>query len=177
MFASLGVPTLDIDLVARAMHQDPTHPATRALATAVPDVMTADGALKRGSLRSLFARDGAANAALKAIFRPYVQQAVRQWTGAQSALYVVWEAALLADLSLPLDRILVIDAPPDLRIGRLLARNPAWSRDDAEHLNAVQAATPLASAHPTDILVNTGTREDLSQRVRAQHACYLALWS
>jgi dephospho-CoA kinase len=139
--------------------------------------MTANGALQRGSLRTLFAHDAAANAVLKTIFRPYVQQAVQQWTGAQSALYVVWEAALLADLSLPLDRILIIDAPPDLRTGRLLARSPGWSRDDAEHLIAVQAATPPPSASPTDILANTGAREDLCQRVRAQHACYLALWS
>lgn len=65
MFASLGVPTLDIDLVARAMHQDPFHPATRALAAAVPHAMTIDGALRRGSLRTLFARDEVANAALK----------------------------------------------------------------------------------------------------------------
>ena len=177
MFASLGVPTLDIDLVARDMHQDPSHPATRALAAAFPQAMTADGALRRGSLRTLFARDGVANAALKGIFRPYVQQAVRQWTGAQSAVYVVWEAALLADLGVPLDRILVLDAPPDVRTSRLLARNPDWSRDDAENLIAVQAATPPPSAWPTDILANTGSREDLSQRVRAQHACYLALWS
>ncbi|QNA89817.1 dephospho-CoA kinase [Massilia sp. Dwa41.01b] len=177
MFSSLGVPTLCIDLVARSMHQDPSHPATRALATAVPQAMTADGALRRGSLRTLFARDETANTALKEIFRPYVQQAVRQWTDAQSALYVVWEAALLADLGLSVDRILVIEAPPELRTSRMLTRSPGWSRDDAEHLIAVQAATPLPFASPTDILMNTGTRDDLSQRVRAQHACYLARWS
>jgi dephospho-CoA kinase len=177
VFTSLGVPTLDIDLVARAMHQNPDHPATRALAAAVPNAMTADGALRRGSLRTLFAHDAAANAVLKTIFRPYVQQAVRRWTDAQSALYVVWEAALLADLRLPLDRILIIDAPPDLRTGRLLARNPSWFRDDADHLIAVQAATRSPAARPTDILVNSGAREELCQRVHAQHACYLALWS
>lgn len=168
MFAALGVPTLDVDLVARAMHQNPDHSATRALAAAVPNAMTADGTLQRGSLRTLFARDAAANAILKTIFRPYVQQAVRQWTSAQGAFYVVWETALLADLSLPLDRILIIDAPPDLRTGRLLARNPSWSRDDAEHLIAMQAATPPPAACPTDILVNTGARDDLCQHVRAQ---------
>lgn len=177
MFASLGVPTLDIDLVARTMHQNPAHPATRALAAAVPNAMTADGALRRGSLRTLFAHDAVANAVLKTIFRPYIQQAVQQWTGAQTASYVVWEAALLADLSLPLDRMLIIDAPPDLRTGRLLARNPGWSREDAKHLIAVQAVTPPPSVHPTDILANTGTQEDLSQRLRAQHACYLAVWN
>lgn len=176
-FASLGVPTLDIDLVARTMHQDPSHPATRALAAAVPHAMTIDGALRRGSLRTLFARDEAANAALKGIFRPYIQQAVQQWTGAQNALYVVWEAALLADLDLPLDRILVIDASRDLRTSRLLARNPDWSRGDAEHLLTVQAAASPPPIGPIDILANTGSREDLDQRVRAQHARYLALWS
>lgn len=177
MFASLGVPTLCIDLVARTMHQDPSHPATRALAAAVPHAMTADGALRRGSLRTLFARDELANTALKRIFRPYVQQAVRQWTDTQSSLYVVWEAALLADLGLAVDRILIVDAPADLRTSRMLARNPGWSRDDAERLIAVQAATPPPSACPTDILMNTGTPEDLSERVCAQHACYLARWS
>ena len=71
-FASLGVPCLDGDAVARGIHQEPTHPATQALALAFPNWMTPAGALQRGSLQGLFARDADANRTLIDILKPHV---------------------------------------------------------------------------------------------------------
>src|SRR4051812_23524281 len=94
-FEALGVACIDVDLVARDIHQNPAHPATRRIAELFAERMTEDGALQRGSLRALFARDAAANRILVDLLMPHVIQAVHDWTEAQrSSPYVIWESAL-----------------------------------------------------------------------------------
>ena len=67
---NLNVPCLDADIVARAIHQDAAHPAVAEIARAFPDAIDIDGKLSRGSLRSIFAADPAANSRLQAILKP-----------------------------------------------------------------------------------------------------------
>lgn len=75
-FERLGVPCLDADAVARDIHQDPAHPATQTLAKTFAEWMTPEGALQRGSLQGLFARDTDANHTLIGILKPHVLAAM-----------------------------------------------------------------------------------------------------
>lgn len=176
-FAALGVPTLDADAVARRLHQDPAHPATRNIAKAFPDWMTADGRLQRGSLMGFFARDAAANRVLIGILKPHVHDAMQQWTAAQTTPYVVWESALMLQAGIAVDRLLAVHADTAMRMERMRRRNPDWSAQQIESLMAMQALPAPPSAIPSDKLHNDGTPEDLAQQVADLHHHYLSLWS
>ncbi len=176
MFETLGVPGIDADQVARAIHQDPLHPANKEIARAFPDAVTPAGTLHRGSLRARFAIDAAANAQLKQILKPYVMSAIGQWTRAQSAPYVIWESALILDENIPADRVLVVDARDDTRIARIQARNPDWPIEQIRSILAIQLprAAYVSAAH--DVIDNDGSLQELQQHVKGLDRQYKKLW-
>ena len=176
-FEMLGVPCLDADAVARRIHQDPAHPATLALAKTFADWMTPDGALQRGSLQGLFARDADANRTLIDILKPHVLAALNTWTVRQCAPYVIWESALLLRESIVVDRVLVVDAPVRMRVARLRSRNPSWSEQHIANILAMQATLPAANGAQADALHNDGSHEQLQAQVAALHQHYLQLWN
>lgn len=176
-FALLKVPCVDTDAVARGIHQDPAHPATREIAMAFADWMTEDGALQRGSLQGLFARNASANRTLIAILKPHVLEAIHRWTELQRAPYVVWESALFLQEDIAVDSLLIVDAPVALRIARIHSRNPDWSEQDIANILAMQAVPPSERMNKADVLSNDSSPERLQEQVRAIHARYTTLWS
>ena len=176
-FAALGVPCLDTDVVARTIHQNPAHPATAAIARAFPQAMTPDGRLARGSLRTVFAADPAANDELKRILRQPVLAEARRWTAEQQAPYVIWESALSLDQNIGSARVLVIDASEQTRLARIALRNPDWSREQALAIISMQLPREAYLAGADDVVVNDGPLEAIAARVAPLHQHYLSLWS
>lgn len=177
LFQERGVPCLDADVVARHIHQDPHHPAMVKIANALPRGVSADGTLSRGSLRTLFATDHAANSELKRILKPYVIAEAERWTRAQSARYVVWESALITDEAVPCDRILVTDASDETRIARVQARNPDWSFEQIRNIMAIQLPRANYLTRADDVISNEGSFADLKTRVEQLHRMYMQTWS
>ena len=176
-FAQLGVPCIDADALARTIHQDPAHPATHAIAQALPDAMTPQGRLARGSLRTLFAIDGAANDKLKSILRPWVLAEARRWTQAQAAPYVIWESALTTEQGIAAARVLVVDADDDVRFARIALRNPDWPRAQVAAIMAMQLPRAAYLAGADDVVVNNGPLTEVPAIAAQLHANYLTRWS
>jgi dephospho-CoA kinase len=176
-FAQLGVPCIDADVVARTIHQDPDHRATRAIALAFPQAMTPEGRLARGSLRTVFAADPGANEELKRLLRPAVLEQVERWTLAQAAPYVIWESALSIDHGIATARVLVIDASEESRLARIALRNPDWSRAQALAVVSMQPPRTAYLAGADDVIVNDGPADAIAALVAQLHQTYLTLWS
>ncbi|OYU43846.1 MAG: dephospho-CoA kinase [Burkholderiales bacterium PBB4] len=176
-FEALAVPCLDADVVARNIHQDPLHPATQELACAFPEWMSNEGALKRGSLQGLFARNGEANRTLIEILKPHVLAAVRDWIKHQVALYVICESALLTSEPMTVDKLILVESQTPLRIQRMRLRNPQWSEDDMNTLIRVQAKMQRSQIAEADIIRNDGSLEALQQQVVKLHHNYQTLWN
>lgn len=177
VFETLGVPCLDIDLVARKIHQDPDHPAMSALAREIPAAIASDGTLQRGRLRTLFAVDTSANLILKRLLKPHVMAEAERWTRAQSALYVVWESALLIDEAIACDSVLLIDATDDDRHARIRVRNPDWSDAEIESVMRLQPSRSTYLEHADEVIVNQGARAELETQVTRLHRKYMKTWS
>jgi len=175
-FADLGVPCIDADIVARQIHQDPSHPAMAEVALRFPSALTADGRLARGSLRTVFSNN-AANDELKRILRPWVLADIDRWTCAQRAPYVVCESALIAQQDISSARVLVVDAPVDVRIARIAQRNPDWSREQVDAILALQPSREAYLEHADDVVINEGSPEDVARLAAQLHLTYLKLWT
>lgn len=176
-FAALGVPCIDADALARTVHQDPAHPATGQIALAFPQAMAPDGSLARGTLRSIFALDAAANEELKRILRPAVLALADAWTRQQQTPYVVWESALALDQALPAARVLAIDAADRTRAARIALRNPDWTAEQVASIIAMQLARADYLARADDVASNDGTLEDVRMLTEQLHRQYTDLWS
>jgi dephospho-CoA kinase len=175
-FANLGVPCIDADIVARHIHQDPSHPAMAEVASRFPSALTVDGRLARGSLRTVFA-DPAANDELKRILRPWVLADIDRWTREQQAPYLVCESALIGPQDIPSARVLVVDAPVEVRVARIAQRNPDWSRAQVDAVLALQPSREAYLAHADDVVVNEGSPADVARLAAQLHLTYLKLWT
>lgn len=176
-FESLGIPSIDADQVARSIHQNPNHPAMATIAEFVPHSVTQDGRLHRGALRRQFATDGKTNRELKRILKPFVMAEIEDWTNRMNTPYVVWESALIIEEGVPCDRLLVVDAPENIRVARVLARNPDWTIDQIENILSLQLASSAYVAAADDVIRNSGSLTDLRKQVEELHSRYLRDWS
>ena len=68
---------------------------------------------------------------LSRFVHPYVMRDFEKWAEAQNAAAVIMESAILFEYDLVsyFDKIIVADAPVELRIQRVLARNPEMTRE------------------------------------------------
>lgn len=177
IFETLGIPTIDSDEVARSIHQNPSHPAMAALAGLISQSVSADGRLRRGSLRNQFATDREANQNLKQVLKPFVIAETENWTRRMNGPYVVWESALMVEEHIPCDRLLVIDAPKNIRVARILDRNPDWTEAQIENILSLQLDSAAYISAANDLLCNDGSLADLRKQIEELHRSYMKNWS
>ena len=124
-----GFPVIDADQLARAVVERGT-PGLAAVATAWPDVLTAESRLDRRKLGARVFADPAARARLEALLHPRIvalandRAAALAAAGHRAAFY---EASLLVETGRhrELDGLVVVDAPEDVRVQRVAARDQA----------------------------------------------------
>jgi dephospho-CoA kinase len=176
LFAELGVPVIDTDLIARQV----VEPGLPALADVVeafgPGVLDADGRLDRRRLRELIFSDAAARQRLEAILHPAIRAELERQSHAASGPYQVLVIPLLTEGGRRdhVDRVLVVDAPESLQVERLMKRDSV-TREQALASLAAQARRAARLAIADDVIINTGTAEELRGKVAALHEQYLHL--
>jgi len=178
LFAKLGVPIVDSDLIAREVVA-PGSPGLAAIRQRFGDeVLAADGGLERRRLRRLVFADPAARADLEAITHPLIRERMRQLNESVRAPYVINAIPLLAEGGgrRDLDRVLVVDCPEALQISRVMARDQI-DEAAARAVLAAQASRAARLAIADDVLVNEGDLAALEAAVQTLHERYLALAS
>lgn len=168
--AELGVPVLDADQVARDIVA-PGTPALSEIAEAFgPSSLTPEGQLDRRAMRERVFADPDARARLEAITHPRIRAAMQQWQQAQTAPYSVLSLALLSSPAIRalLDKVVLIDAPPQTQLQRLLKRD-GISPQLAQQMIAAQADPDSRRASADIIIENTGSPEQLAIQLRNLH--------
>ena len=175
-FSALGVPVLNADLVAREVVA-PGSPGLQQIRERFGDAfITPAGELDRRRMREHVFANAEARRALEAITHPAIRARLLQWRDAQRAPYCVLDVPILVESGLDalVDRILVIDAPADLQVQRLVARD-GISQELAGQMLAAQASREQRLARANDVVVNAGPPEAVRTAVDRLHAFYLAL--
>jgi dephospho-CoA kinase len=175
-FARRGVPVVDTDVIAREV-VEPGQPALAAVVEVFGgDVLGPDGRLDRRALRRLVFSDPALRRRLEAILHPAIRAEMQRQAAATAGPYVVIAIPLLVEngLQQQVDRVLVVDCPPDVQLARLLARD-GETPEGARAILAAQATRDERLAVADDVVVNDGSLADLDARVDALHHRYLAL--
>ena len=169
-FERRGVFVADADLAAR----EAVAPGSAGLAEVVDcfgaDALAADGSLDRAAMRRRIFEDPGARSRLEAIIHPRVRAMLQAQCEAASGPYAIAAIPLLAeggrDAYTWLQRVLVIDVPPDVQLTRLLARD-GIDAGLARRMVAAQASREARLAIADDVVVNDGTLEALDAAIGA----------
>ncbi len=167
LLRSLGAVVVDADALAREV----VAPGTPGLAAVVeefgPEMIGPDGALDRARLGAVVFADPARRAALEEIVHPLVRARAEEIEAAAPAgAVVVHDIPLLVETGQGsrFDAVLVVDVPVEVQVARAVG-DRGWSEDEARSRIAAQAAREERLAAATYVIDNTGTIEDLRQRV------------
>ena len=169
ILADLGATLIDADELSREV----VRPGTRALAAIVSRwgerVLNPDGTLNRGMLRSIVFTDPAERKALNAIVHPEVGRRRSELVAdarARGDVAVVAAIPLLfeAGLEREFDRVILVDAPEDVRLARLVEKRGLGA---VEARRIMAAQIPAASKRRrSDIVIdNDSTLQDLRKAV------------
>ncbi|MDE0488111.1 MAG: dephospho-CoA kinase [Gammaproteobacteria bacterium] len=172
--ASLGAAVVDTDVISR----EQTAAGMPALAEIArqfgADLIRADGTLDRAGLRGQVFSDPAARKRLEAILHPRIRKAAWERAGTTAGRYLVMVVPLLVETGFTdgIDRVLVIDAPRKLQIGRLRERDGV-TRGQAMAILASQVSRRQRRAMADDVILNDGSRRRLIGKVDEVHAVYV----
>ena len=157
---------IDADVLAREVVA-PGTPGLAAVCEAFGDtVMSADGSLDRAALAGIVFADPQALAQLNAITHPLIaQRSAALLAAAPHEAVVVYEIPLLAESGRAgeWDLVVVVDAPDELRVERLVARG--LSEADARSRMAAQADRESRLALADVVIDNSAGPDELATAV------------
>ncbi|NNL63330.1 MAG: dephospho-CoA kinase [Woeseiaceae bacterium] len=176
IFATLGVPVIDTDVIAREV-VEPGRPALEEIRERFGERMIdTHGRLDRAAMRSAVFSDDEARRDLEAILHPRIGAETRRQAAAAGGEYQLIVVPLLADSALRefVDRVLVVDCDEQTQLERLLERD-AESLAQARRILAAQAGRQERLDIADDVIVNSGTLEETRNQVRVLADRYSSL--
>ena len=167
-FASLGVPVIDADRLAR----DAVAPGSRALEAVVARfgaaILLPDGSLDRASLGRIVFADRAARADLEAIVHPEVYRRIGEWfaTLSPGTRVAIADIPLLFETGQHhgFDRVIVTACEPAEQLRRLITRD---GLTETEARARVDAQWPIEEkAARADYVIRTDAVNDTDAQVK-----------
>ena len=176
IFESLGVNVVDADIVAREV-VEPEKPALNKIAKHFgKDILQDDGHLDRAQLRSIIFSQPLEKEWLENLLHPLIRQEIQAQLGRSTSQYAILVSPLLleTDQSKIVNRILLIDVPPNIQIERAAQRDNN-SRQQIQKIIDSQLPRDVKISNSDDVICNDQSFAELEKKIIEQHAFYLEL--
>jgi dephospho-CoA kinase len=170
-FAELGATVVDADVLARDVVAVGSPAYERVVERWGPEILSADGSLDREALRHTVFADKDQLDELNAIVHPSINRLRRKIVTAarkRGDPVLVYVVPLLFErrLANEFDQIVLVDAPMELRLDRLV-RLRGITEEDAANMIAAQMVAELKRARADFVIENDGSLEQLNEQVTA----------
>ncbi|WP_413250775.1 dephospho-CoA kinase [Sinomonas flava] len=168
--AERGAVLVDADVLAREAVARGSEGLAEVVAAFGPGIVADDGGLDRAALGAIVFADPARREVLNAIVHPRVRaraaEIVERAGSQDPRAVVIQDIPLLVETGQAgnFDLVVVVDAPDDVRVARLAARN-GMPEAEARARMAAQATRAERLAAADHVLENTGTVEELRAAV------------
>jgi dephospho-CoA kinase len=176
-FESLGIAVYDADIAAREVVAPGSEGLQAIVAAFGAEALDAEGRLDRAAMRRRVFADDQARLTLESITHPRVRQWLREHALADRGPYCLLAIPLLAENIEHyrwVDRVLVVDAPDDVRLGRLMRRDHI-DAELAQRMLDRQASRAQRLAIADDVIDNSADEAALGPAVERLHEKYLGL--
>lgn len=125
---TMGCPAYDCDARAKALYDEDPLLLQGVVALAGSDVLTDEGRLDRRKLAARLFAEPALRAQVESLVHPAVIRDFTTWRDVQTAPVVLMESAILLEhpqYRQLYDKVLVVSAPDEVRVERVMARDGA----------------------------------------------------
>lgn len=176
-FASLGVPVIDTDVIARQI-VEPGQPVLAELSEAFGKRIINDcGELNRNSLRKIAFSNSENKQLLDSITHPAIRVETRRQIKQTSTHYCLVVVPLLTKKSVFIeftDRIAVVVSDKETKISRVMQRSQL-SREETLEIMDSQISDNERLKFADDVIDNNGTIKQALTKVESLHKTYLTL--
>lgn len=158
IFSTLGIPVYEADLHAKTLMQTDMDIRKGIIRNFGNEAYQDDGSLNRDFLAKIVFEDPAATARINSVVHPAVGRDFTRWSNRLNAPYVIKEAALMiqAGSYKQLACLIVVTAPEELRIQRVLARDPHRSEEDIRKIISRQMPEEEMIRYADYVIDNSG---------------------
>ncbi len=174
IFTSLGVPVYNADMRGKFILQENAHAKEKLLNYFGKDIFDDKGILDRKKLAAIVFNNTEKLRILEGIVHPAVQEDFADFRRAHfTAKYIVKEAALLYESGTykDLDKIIVVDAPMEIRLKRIMERDGISSD---EIMARIEKQWPdEKKLEMADYIIQNDDRELLLPQVLKLHEMFL----
>ncbi len=176
LFAKLGVPVIDADILSREVTEPHTPAHGKIVAHFGHQILNADGGLNRGLLRKIIFNQPEERRWLESLLHPIILERMQSDIAKCQAPYCLAVIPLLleSDATSFIQRILVVDLPEEIQLERAKLRDNSTS----EQIKAIidtQIPRTARLARADDIINNAGTPDQLVAQVHDLHQQYLKM--
>jgi dephospho-CoA kinase len=174
LFSALGVPLIDADVIARELVTAGSPVLNEIIDCFGADVLDTRGDLDRVRLRQRVFADPGQRQRLEAILHPRIRAEITRRIGRLDAPYCIVSIPLLVETAQTdlVDRVLVVDCPPELQRERV-ARRDGWGEVEITGAMQAQATRARRLAAADDVIVNDRDLDALRDRVISLHRDYI----
>lgn len=174
LFAQLGVPIIDADIIARQVVEVGSDALAQIVKHFSTEILLPNGELDRSQLREIIFNNDHERLWLNNLLHPIIHKITEQQIAKQTAPYVIWVVPLLIENNLHqlADRVLMVDIPETLQMERLINRDKI-SESLAKRMILTQVPLAERLSYADDIIVNNGNLASLSEQVNKLHQQYL----
>ena len=173
LFSAYNVPVIDADKIAHdLLRRD--RPGYSAVIKLFGDrIVMESGELNRPLIRNLVFSDDSLKKALEDLLHPMIFDEIRKQVLQLEKDYCIISIPLLveSDCRQLVDRVLVVDAPEELRLKRAVDRDNVTPGQIRKIMQS-QATQARRKAIADDIITNDGDMESLEQQVTRLHNLY-----
>jgi dephospho-CoA kinase len=175
-FKSLGITIVDADVASRTV-VEPGKPALKEIEDHFGSgIITAEGKLDRNNLREIIATDPEERKWLESVLHPKIGEQITKEISESTSVYTLFVAPLLLETNSQemCSRVVVVDVPKDVQILRTAKRDKV-SPNQVEQMVAAQMEREKRLEKADDVLLNSGTIEDLEKQVEELHKKYIQM--
>jgi dephospho-CoA kinase len=175
LFSERGIPIIDADIVAREITL-PNKPAFKEIVQHFGVDILEKNTINRPMLRKIIFENAKQRRWLEELLHPIIRRQMESQIRLLSAPYCIAVVPLLLEVEFYsfINRILVVDAAPEVQIKRIMTRDK-MSKEDIETILKTQATREMRLAKAHDVIVNDGEPADLVEQVGKLHEKYLGM--
>ena len=174
LFAKLGVPVIDTDLIARELVKADSPALDEITHHFGPAILFDNGELNRKKLAEITFNNPDQRKQLEAILHPRIKHEMVQQVQQLDSQYAIVVIPLLIEAKQQdlVDRILVVDCPTETQIQRVTQRDHRSAKQIHAILDA-QASREQRLQIADDVIENTGSIEELKNKICKLHQKFL----
>ena len=172
LFAAKGIVIADADIAARRI-VEPGRPAYKAIVEHFGHgILNKDGVLNRAKLRAIVFKDAAKRVFLESKTRAFIVQYLLEEIAHAQSPYTILVLSTGLGKVMGMNRLLVVDAPIELQIKRVMLRDDN-TRLQVEAIITAQPSRELRVKDADDVILNDGEIDQLVLEVDKLHKLYL----